>query len=89
MIISAIERRHAQNVGEESYATFKRVFQRIAERSRRLWTGSSACTASSSPPSLRRGVQLKRNAGPNLGLTHDTMAEAYVRLYPQTTGVLA
>lgn len=37
----------------------------------------------------RRGVQLKRNAGPNLGLQHDTMAEAYVRLYPQTTGVLA
>ncbi|TDC56027.1 PIG-L family deacetylase [Actinomadura sp. KC345] len=37
----------------------------------------------------RRGVQLKRNAGPNLGLPHSTMAEAYVRLYPQTTGVLA
>jgi 4-oxalomesaconate hydratase len=33
----------------------------------------------------RRGVQLKRNAGPNLGLDHDTMAEAYVRVYPQTT----
>ncbi|OLT31742.1 GlcNAc-PI de-N-acetylase [Actinomadura sp. CNU-125] len=37
----------------------------------------------------RRGVQLKRNAGPNLGLPVDTMAEAYVRLYPQTTGELA
>jgi 4-oxalomesaconate hydratase len=37
----------------------------------------------------RRGVQLKRNAGPNLGLPHETMAEAYVRVYPQTTGVLA
>ena len=37
----------------------------------------------------RRGVQLKRNAGPNLGLPHACMAEAYVRLYPQTTGVLA
>jgi len=37
----------------------------------------------------RRGVQLKRNAGPNLGLPDATMAEAYVRLYPQTTGVLA
>jgi 4-oxalomesaconate hydratase len=37
----------------------------------------------------RRGVQLRRNAGPNLGLAHDTMAEAYVRLYPQTTDVLA
>ncbi|MFD0688184.1 PIG-L deacetylase family protein [Actinomadura fibrosa] len=37
----------------------------------------------------RRGVQLKRNAGPNLGLPHTTMAEAYVRVYPQTTAVLA
>ncbi|SEG87174.1 4-oxalomesaconate hydratase [Actinacidiphila yanglinensis] len=37
----------------------------------------------------RRGVQLKRNAGPNLGLHHSCMAEAYVRLYPQTTAVLA
>ncbi len=36
----------------------------------------------------RRGVQLRRNAGPNLGLTHDTMAEAYMRLYPQVTEVL-
>ncbi|MFE7839067.1 PIG-L deacetylase family protein [Streptomyces sp. NPDC057474] len=37
----------------------------------------------------RRGVQLKRNAGPNLGLGHATMGEAYMRLYPQTTGALA
>lgn len=37
----------------------------------------------------RRGVQLRRNAGPNLGLPHDTAAEAYMRLYPQVTGVLA
>jgi 4-oxalomesaconate hydratase len=37
----------------------------------------------------RRGVQLERNAGPNLGLPHSCMAEAFVRLYPQTTGVLA
>jgi 4-oxalomesaconate hydratase len=37
----------------------------------------------------RRGVQLKRNAGPNLGLPHTTMGEAYVRLYPQVTGALA
>jgi 4-oxalomesaconate hydratase len=36
----------------------------------------------------RRGVQLRRNAGPNLGLPHSTMAEAYMRLYPQVTGVL-
>jgi 4-oxalomesaconate hydratase len=37
----------------------------------------------------RRGVQLKRNAGPNLGLPHSTMGEAYMRLYPQVTEVLA
>src|SRR5918992_502910 len=36
----------------------------------------------------RRGVQLKRNAGPNLGLPQNTMAESYVRLFPQTTEVL-
>ena len=36
----------------------------------------------------RRGVQLRRNAGPNLGLAHDTMAEAYMRVYPQVTDVL-
>jgi 4-oxalomesaconate hydratase len=36
----------------------------------------------------RRGVQLRRNAGPNLGLAHDTMAEAFMRVYPQVTGVL-
>ncbi len=32
---------------------------------------------------VRRGVQLRRNAGPNLGLTSDTRAEAYMRYYPQ------
>ncbi|MEI5519765.1 PIG-L family deacetylase [Streptomyces brasiliscabiei] len=37
----------------------------------------------------RRGVQLKRNAGPDLGLSHGTMGEAYVRLHPETTGSLA
>ena len=37
----------------------------------------------------RRGVQLKRNAGPNLGLAHDTRAEAFHRHYPQTTKELA
>ncbi|HUA43001.1 MAG TPA: PIG-L deacetylase family protein [Streptosporangiaceae bacterium] len=36
----------------------------------------------------RRGTQLQRNAGPNLGLAHATMAEAYMRLYPQVTRVL-
>jgi 4-oxalomesaconate hydratase len=37
----------------------------------------------------RRGVQLRRNAGPNLGLPHNTMGEAYMRLYPQVTDVLS
>jgi 4-oxalomesaconate hydratase len=37
----------------------------------------------------RRGVQLRRNAGPNLGLPADTMAEAYMRVYPQVTGELS
>ena len=37
----------------------------------------------------RRGVQVKRNAGPNLGLPHNTMGEAYMRLYPQVTGQLS
>jgi 4-oxalomesaconate hydratase len=37
----------------------------------------------------RRGVQVKRNAGPNLGLPHDTRGEAYMRLYPQVTDTLS
>src|SRR6516225_4541929 len=36
----------------------------------------------------RRGVQLRRNAGPNLGLAQICMAEAYMRVYPQVTGTL-
>jgi 4-oxalomesaconate hydratase len=36
----------------------------------------------------RRGVQLQRNAGPNLGLARSRLAEAYMRLYPQVTRVL-
>jgi 4-oxalomesaconate hydratase len=31
----------------------------------------------------RRGVQARRNSGPNLGLSGDTKAEAYQRMYPQ------
>ena len=38
---------------------------------------------------IRRGVQVKRNAGPNLGLPVDTRGEAYMRYYPQVTDVLA
>jgi len=36
----------------------------------------------------RRGVQLRRNAGPNLGLPQTCKAEAYMRVYPQVTGTL-
>ncbi|HEY2307708.1 MAG TPA: PIG-L deacetylase family protein [Streptosporangiaceae bacterium] len=36
----------------------------------------------------RRGVQLRRNVGPNLGMTQTCMAEAYMRVYPQVTGTL-
>lgn len=38
---------------------------------------------------IRRGVQVRRNAGPNLGLPHNTMGEAYVRHLPQVTSVLS
>jgi 4-oxalomesaconate hydratase len=37
----------------------------------------------------RRGVQLKRNAGPNLGLPSTTYGEAFMRFYPQVTDRLA
>ncbi|WCB96342.1 4-oxalmesaconate hydratase [Baekduia alba] len=33
----------------------------------------------------RRGSQLRRNAGPNLGLPSDTRGEAFMRVYPQVT----
>ena len=36
----------------------------------------------------RRGNQLNRNSGPNLGLPSQAKAEAYMRLFPQVTGVL-
>jgi 4-oxalomesaconate hydratase len=37
----------------------------------------------------RRGTQLRRNAGPNLGLPQSTLAEAYMRVFPQATDRLA
>ena len=37
----------------------------------------------------RRGTQLARNAGPNLGIRASTMGEAYMRVFPQVTGVLS
>lgn len=36
----------------------------------------------------RRGVQVRRNAGPNLGLTSGTKGEAFMRYYPEATDVL-
>jgi 4-oxalomesaconate hydratase len=33
----------------------------------------------------RRGTQLRRNAGPNLGQPAATLAEAYMRVFPQVT----
>ncbi len=37
----------------------------------------------------RRGTQLKRNAGPNLGLPQAAMGEAYMRVFPQVTDRLS
>jgi len=37
----------------------------------------------------RRGTQLRRNAGPNVGLPHATMGEAYMRVFPQVTDRLS
>jgi len=37
----------------------------------------------------RRGVQLERNAGPNLGLLKNSRAEAFVRHYPHVTDRLS
>ena len=37
----------------------------------------------------RRGTQLKRNAGPNLGLPQSRLGEAYMRVFPQVTDRLS
>ena len=37
----------------------------------------------------RRGTQLRRNAGPNLGLPTGTLGEAYMRVFPQVTDRLS
>jgi 4-oxalomesaconate hydratase len=37
----------------------------------------------------RRGAQLRRNSGPNLGARSDAMGEAYQRMYPQVATELA
>lgn len=38
---------------------------------------------------IRRGVQARRNSGPNLGLVTETKAEAYQRVYPQVATELS
>jgi 4-oxalomesaconate hydratase len=37
----------------------------------------------------RRGAQLRRGAGPNLGLPRATMGEAFMRVFPRVTGELS
>jgi 4-oxalomesaconate hydratase len=37
----------------------------------------------------RRGVQAKRNSGPNLGVETEAMGEAYQRVYPQVASELS
>jgi 4-oxalomesaconate hydratase len=37
----------------------------------------------------RRGTQLRRNAGPNLGLPQSALGEAYMRVFPQVTDRLS
>ena len=46
-------------------------------------------SAHAADPAARRGTQLRRNAGPNLGLPQSTLAEAYMRVFPQVTDRLA
>lgn len=60
----------------------KRAAMEIFQTQRHLW-------AYYTDLAQRRGVQAKRNSGPNLGLPSETYAEAYQRVYPQVTSVLA
>lgn len=59
----------------------KRAAMECLPAQKHMWSYYSALA-------VQRGVQVKRNAGPNLGLPHDTMGEAYVRYYPQVAEVL-
>jgi 4-oxalomesaconate hydratase len=56
----------------------KRAAMEVFEAQRHLWDYYTDL-------GKRRGVQAKRNSGPNLGLPSETWAEAYQRAYPQVT----
>jgi len=56
----------------------KRAAMECLQAQPHMWTYYTELAA-------RRGTQLQRNAGPNLGLSHATKAEAFMRLYPQVT----
>jgi|ERR687896_1009716 4-oxalomesaconate hydratase len=56
----------------------KRAAMEVFEAQRHLWEYYTDL-------GRRRGVQAKRNSGPNLGLPSETWAEAYMRAYPQVT----
>ena len=60
----------------------KRAAMEIFATQQHLWSYYTALAR-------RRGVQAQRNSGPNLGLPSETYAEAYQRVYPQVTSVLA
>jgi 4-oxalomesaconate hydratase len=60
----------------------KLAAMRCMEGQEHLWTYYTAVAE-------RRGVQLKRNSGPNLGHRTSTMGEAYQRVFPQAATHLA
>jgi 4-oxalomesaconate hydratase len=60
----------------------KRAAMEVYETQRHLWTYYTDL-------GRRRGVQLARNSGPNLGAVADGYAEAYQRLFPQVVRRLA
>lgn len=64
----------------EAFATKQRAMECLPAQ-RHMWEYYTSLA-------VRRGVQVKRNAGPNLGLPVDTKGEAYMRYYPQVTDVL-
>ncbi|HZB33784.1 MAG TPA: PIG-L deacetylase family protein [Streptosporangiaceae bacterium] len=60
----------------------KRAAMEVFEAQRHLWEYYTDL-------GRRRGVQARRNSGPNLGLAAETWAEAYQRAYPHVTTTLA
>jgi 4-oxalomesaconate hydratase len=51
--------------------------------------GAAAPVEYSTDLGRRRGVQAKRDSGPNPGLASETWTEAYRRAYPHVTTTLA